>query len=163
AVVLLDTELSLQRFTPSAQSLFNIIASDVGRPLAHLTHRLEANDLLDVAANVLATLQSADREVRSNAGRQLLARISPSRTPDNRTEGVVLAFLDVTDVRAAEAALHRSEAALRGTEQRLMTALRSAPVALIAHAADLSVIWIYVNGKQLTGDLSTVLAPDHAA
>jgi two-component system CheB/CheR fusion protein len=160
AVVFLDEQLAIQRFTPAAQTVFNVRTTDVGRPLADLSHRLDSNDLLDVAAQVIATAQGADREVRSTTGRVFLARISPTRLPDGRIEGVVLAFIDITELRLTEAALARSEAALRITEQRLATALRSAPVALIVHGADLNVTWGYINGKELTGELSSVLARD---
>ncbi len=160
AVMFLDPELRIQRFTPRIQGLFDVIASDAGRPLAHLTHRLEPTDLLAAAAEVMRTHQNIDREVRTREGRQYLARVGPFRPAGERVEGVVLTFFDVTELRSAEAALHRSEAALHASEQRLNTTLRATRVALITHGGDLKVTWGYLNGRELTGDLSTVFAPD---
>ncbi len=162
-VLFLDAELRIERFTPRVQALFNVIASDAGRPLGHITHRLEPNDLLVAAAEVLRTHQGVDREIRTRDGRQYLARLGPYRLPGERVGGVVLTFFDVTDLRSTEEALHRSEEALHASEQRLTTTLRATQVALITHGDDLAVTWGYVNGRELGKDLSTVLAPEQTA
>lgn len=163
AVLFLDPELRIQRFTPRVQALFNVIDSDAGRPLAHLTHRLEPNDLLAASAQVLRTHENIDREIRTRDGRQYLARLGPYRPSGERIEGVVLTFFDVTNLRNTEEALHRSEAALQASERRLATTLRATQVALITHGGDLTVTWGYVDGRELRGDLSTLLAPEQTA
>lgn len=52
----LDRELRIKRFTPNVTEIFNILASDCGRPLAHLTHRLGTSTLIEDAEGVLSTL-----------------------------------------------------------------------------------------------------------
>src|SRR5207248_2248480 len=75
AVVFLDRSLRIQRFTPRAQDIFNVIETDVGRPIGHLTHRLALDDLEASASEVLTTLHSIERQARSRDGRHYLARI----------------------------------------------------------------------------------------
>ncbi|HTJ45401.1 MAG TPA: CheR family methyltransferase [Kofleriaceae bacterium] len=117
AVVFLDRHLDINRFTPRAQDLFNIIAADVGRPLAHLTHKLDIDDLADTASQVMQTLRPIEREVRAKDGRRYLARIHPYRSVDDRIDGVVLTFLNVTELEAAQDALRARETMLRLAER----------------------------------------------
>ncbi|MCA1816960.1 MAG: PAS domain-containing protein, partial [Acidobacteria bacterium] len=112
ATVFLDRSLRLKSYTPTAQELFNIIPGDVGRPLAHVTHRLDYPALVEDAERVLLTLHSVEREVRSHDGRDLLARQLPYRTTDDKINGVVLTFMDITERVRAEEALRASEARL---------------------------------------------------
>jgi CheY-like chemotaxis protein len=116
-VVFLDRRMHLERFTPRAQDLFEIAAGDIGRPLAHLTHRLDVDDLTASAVRVLETLRTVEREVRSTDGKQYLARIHPYRSLEDRIDGVVLTFLDVTDLKRAEHALRTREAVLQLAER----------------------------------------------
>lgn len=105
ATIFLDRSLSIQRYTPAAETLFNIIPTDVGRPLAHLTHRLDYHTVPDDAERVLDRLAVVEREVRSADGRHFLARLLPYRTLDDRIDGVVLTFVDITERKQAEDAL----------------------------------------------------------
>jgi PAS domain S-box-containing protein len=117
ATILLDRELQITRFTPQAPDLFNIIPADQGRPLAHITHRLDYDRLLGDAANVLASLQSVEREVRSEDGRWFLVRVSPYRTADERIDGVVLVCVDITARLTAESEVRHAYAEM---EQRVL-------------------------------------------
>ncbi len=112
ATVFLDRDLTITRYTPSAAHIFNLIPGDVGRPLAHLKHRLDYSGLLADADRVLQTLAPAEREV-SDGDRWYLARIQPYRTAEDRIAGVVLTFVDVTDRNRATQALRESEERLR--------------------------------------------------
>src|SRR5262249_21852272 len=66
ATLFLDNELKIKRFTPAASAILNVISSDVGRPLAHLTHEFNGHDLLIEAKQVLDTLVPLKQEVRAN-------------------------------------------------------------------------------------------------
>jgi two-component system, chemotaxis family, CheB/CheR fusion protein len=171
AVVFLDRQLEIKRFTPKAQGLFNVIASDIGRPLAHLTHRLDCTDLCDTARSVLHTLAPVERELRSRDGRNYLARWLPYRSIEDRIDGVVLTFIDVTDLHNEIAARRRSEETLRLIEERLHIALRSAPIAILGFDAGpgspgdaTGAAWGFVLGRELAAQQRTALtlfAPGH--
>ncbi|HSR96079.1 MAG TPA: CheR family methyltransferase [Kofleriaceae bacterium] len=147
-VIFLDRELNIKRFTPRAQELFNVIIGDVGRPLGHLTHRLDSNDLPQLAHTVLQTLRTVEREVRTREGSRYLARLLPYRSLDDRIGGVVLTFVEVTDLRNAVDAQRRSEVARQASEERLRFALRTAPMLVVSHDAALQTLWGYVLGEE---------------
>ena len=99
ATVFLDRELRIKRYTPSAVSLFNLIATDIGRPLADLSPRLAYGELGQDAQRVLQRLAPIEREVGQPGGRWYLARLLPYRTIEDRIAGVVLTFVDITERR----------------------------------------------------------------
>ncbi len=113
ATLFLDRELHIVRFTPQVSELFNIRHSDQGRPLGDLTHRLGYDELQEDARKVLQRLVPVEREVKSREGRSYLTRILPYRTADDRIEGVVITFIDITKLLWTEDALRRSEESYR--------------------------------------------------
>ncbi len=102
ATLFLDAGLSIRFFTPAAKSLFNVIASDVGRPLADLTRRFEDDDLLADARAVLARQEPVRREVRADDGGWFMRRILPYRSDERGIEGVVITFANISEMKAAE-------------------------------------------------------------
>ena len=117
-ILFLDRDLRLKRYTPSASKLFNLIASDVGRPFEHVSHKIDHDDLPGVARRVLDTLQPAEETVEGKEGRAFLLRAGPYRTLDDRIDGVVLTFVDVTEVEQAKRA-----AAARAEQQSVVADL----------------------------------------
>jgi len=102
ATLFLDGRLNIRFFTPAAKSLFGVIATDIGRPLADLARRFDDPGLLDDAQAVLSRLAPRQREVRTDAGSWHIRRILPYRTHDDRIEGVVITFADISEVKAVE-------------------------------------------------------------
>jgi two-component system, chemotaxis family, CheB/CheR fusion protein len=111
--IFLDRALNIKLFTPAVRALFNLIPADHGRPLSDITTVLDHPGLHHDLARVMETLERVEREVLTRDGRWLLMRAHPYRTADDRIDGVVLAFVDVTSGKRAEAQLQRSEARLR--------------------------------------------------
>jgi two-component system CheB/CheR fusion protein len=111
--VFLDRALRLKLFTPRARDIFNLIPADVGRPLSDITGQLADVDLIPDLERVLATLQSLQREVQTHAGRWYLMNILPYRTAEDRIDGAIMTFLDITERKAAEVQLLASEERLR--------------------------------------------------
>lgn len=115
ATLFLDREFRIMRFTPTAVSLFRLIPSDVGRPLADLNHQLDYPGLHADVQKVLDELVPIEREVCDTTpeARCYLARLLPYRTLDDHIGGVVLTLVDVTEVRRATEALEEELADTR--------------------------------------------------
>jgi two-component system CheB/CheR fusion protein len=100
--IFLNRELLVQRFTPSAQKVFNLIPADLGRPLSDITHKLAYEGLIQDAKEVLQNLATIEREVRMADETWFLTRIAPYRTAEDRIAGVVATFIDITRRKQAE-------------------------------------------------------------
>ena len=94
--IFLDRNFRVALFTPAALTLFNLIPNDTGRPLSDITHKLAYNELIHDAETVLHTLQAVEREVSATDGRIFMARVLPYRTEEDRINGVILTFFDIT-------------------------------------------------------------------
>ncbi len=105
ATVFVDRAMSIKRYTPHATRLFNLIPSDVGRSLLDITHRLDYEALADDAAEAFQSLRMIEREVSSHDGHWYLARVLPYRTTEDRIDGAVLTFVDITGRHRAEEAV----------------------------------------------------------
>jgi len=104
ATIFLDRSLSITKFTPAATALFHLIKSDVGRPLADLAPRFAGQDLVPEALEVLRLLTTVERQVQTSDGHWFVLRILPYRTIENFIAGVVVTFVDISEVRRAEEA-----------------------------------------------------------
>jgi len=113
ATVFVDSAMRIKRYTPRAADIFNIIPSDIGRSLLDITHRLDYSELADDAATTFDTLRPAEREVHSNDGRTYIARVLPYRTTEDRIDGAVMTFFDITSLRQAEEKLRAGEERMR--------------------------------------------------
>lgn len=102
ATVFLDRELRITRYTPSAVHLFNLIPTDIGRPLSDLSSQLDYLELAADAQRVLDKLVPVEREVGQAGGGWYLARLVPYRTIEDRIAGVVFSFIDITERKHAE-------------------------------------------------------------
>jgi PAS domain S-box-containing protein len=113
ATLFLDRELRIKWFTPHVRRHFRIRDSDLGRPLADLAPRFGGGPLVEDAEAVLDRLQVTEREVRGDDGRWYLVHVRPYRSVTDRIEGVVVTFVDITERRGGEEALHESEEQFR--------------------------------------------------
>ena len=111
--IFLDRSFRVAFFTPAASDLFNLIQGDYGRPLSDITGRLEYGHLLADAETVLEKLQPIEHEVKTTTGRFYIMRVLPYRTAEDRINGVVITFVDVSRKKTDEEALRSSEERLR--------------------------------------------------
>jgi PAS domain S-box-containing protein len=113
ATIFLDRSLRMKFTTPRTRDVFNLLPADIGRPLLDITSRLRCDQLEGDLRQVLDAQQSVDREVEAVDGPWYLMRIRPYRTFDNRIDGLVLTFHDITPRLDAELTVARSEERLR--------------------------------------------------
>jgi two-component system CheB/CheR fusion protein len=113
ATVFVDKEMRVKRYTPNATAIFNLIESDLGRSLFHITHTLRYPALADDVRQSFQSLRLTEREVQSEAGRWYLVRLLPYRTADDHIDGAVITLIDVTDRHEAEEAARAGERRLR--------------------------------------------------
>jgi len=99
ATIFLDLDLNIRFFTPATKALFNVIATDIGRPLADLSPLAADSELLADARKVLKTHVPIDREVEALAGSWFIRRVLPYRTREDDVKGVVITFTDITERR----------------------------------------------------------------
>lgn len=102
ATVFLDNDLKVRRFTTRATSIIRLIGSDIGRPLTDLSSNLQYPGLIEDTNEVLRTLAFIEKVIQTDDERWFTVRIMPYRTLDNRIDGLVITFIDVTAAKMTE-------------------------------------------------------------
>ncbi len=116
ATLFLDNALCVRRFTTQTAKVFKLKTGDAGRPITDIVSDLAYSDLVEDARDVLRTLVFSEKEVTTNDGRWFAVRIMPYRTLENKIDGLVITFTDITKSKLLEAALRKTQA---GLEKRL--------------------------------------------
>ena len=86
-IVMVDNALTVRRATPAARSAFNILPTDIGRPLTELRPNIDVPDLENILREVIETLSTRERKVKDMEGREVLAAgsaLSHNRQQDRR-------------------------------------------------------------------------------
>src|SRR6184192_3494613 len=98
-IVMVDNALTVRRATPAARDAFNILPTDIGRPLSELRPNIDVPDLENILREVIETLGTRERKVTDRDGRKYSLRIRPYRTTDNKIDGAVLTLIDIDGER----------------------------------------------------------------
>ncbi|MET3590623.1 two-component system CheB/CheR fusion protein [Mesorhizobium shonense] len=131
ATVFLDRDLCIKSFTPTARDLFRLVESDVGRPLAHVRPRFPADGLQADMEHVLHRLGTIERQIEgAENSKRYIMRVLPYRTVDNVIAGVVVTFVDVTQIARAEERIGALSHDLRNRVESLETLLDLVPVGI---------------------------------
>ena len=117
ATVFLDKQMRINRFTPTATTLLNLIAGDVGRPMSDISWKFPADDLLQAAKRVLLTHEPEEKEVQSDDQQWYIRRILPYRTPAGEVEGVVVTLTNVTQMKEVAVLLREQMARMNSIVQ----------------------------------------------
>ena len=131
-ILMLRNNLQIRRFTPTAQELFSLIPTDVGRPFRDIRSTLDVLDLEQMILEVIDTLQTKEQEVQTLSGSWYNLRIRPYRTTENQIDGVVMVLIDID-------ALKRSARTLEEARNYAETIVETVQTPLVTLDADFRV------------------------
>jgi len=110
--IFLDSDLRIRKFTPAVKKHFNLIASDIGRPINNFNSNFGINktkSLLEKCKEVLKTGKTITSHIKSLDSKNYLRRISVFKDINNNSTGVVITFVDIESLEKAKAKLVESE------------------------------------------------------
>ena len=113
ATLFIDKELNIRRFTDQVTTIFKLRLTDVGRPFTDLVSNLNYSEIENHALQVLRTLSSIETAISTNDNRWFNVRIMPYRTLDDRIDGLVMTFTDITLAKRLEFELKKANDELR--------------------------------------------------
>jgi len=112
ATLFLDNTLRVRRFTAKATEIINLIPSDTGRLITDIVSALDYQELVEDAHEVLRTLSFSEKSVSASDGRWFTVKIMPYRTLEDKIDGLVITFIDITTSKNLEAELRKIQADL---------------------------------------------------
>jgi len=102
ATVFLDKAMILKRFTTQTTRIIKLMPRDIGRPITDIVSDLIYNEMPDDIQQVLQTLVFVEKQIATRDGRWFEARVMPYRTLEDKIEGVVITFTDITKSKVLE-------------------------------------------------------------
>jgi two-component system, chemotaxis family, CheB/CheR fusion protein len=108
ATLFLDKELNIRRYTNQATKIFKLIKSDIGRRFTDLVSDLDYSELVNDAQEVLRSLIFIQKQIPGKDGKWFSVRIMPYRTVDDRIDGLVITFFNLSDLKQIESKLHET-------------------------------------------------------
>jgi two-component system, chemotaxis family, CheB/CheR fusion protein len=108
ATLFLDKELNIRRFTDQVTKIFKLREADIGRPFTDLVTDLLYPEIDNHAKEVLRTLAAIEKAITTNDGRWFNVRIMPYRTIDDRIDGLVITFSNITVAKKLEIELKKA-------------------------------------------------------
>ena len=105
-VIFLDIDLKIRKFTSAAIKAVSLVEADIGRPLADLANNMNLSDLIELLESAIATGEASEQEVSlKNRDESLLMRINPYRIENDVLDGIVLTFVDISDMAEVQSQL----------------------------------------------------------
>ncbi len=105
ATLFLDRELNIRRFTDQITTIIKLRPTDIGRPFTEMVSDLNYPEIADHAREVLKTLIYRESDISAQNNKWFKVRIMPYRTLDERIDGLVVTFIDITVAKNLEAEL----------------------------------------------------------
>ena len=147
-VVFLDRELRIRKFTPAATTAINLVEADINRPIEHITHNLDCQNLIELFKDAIANHELIEREVKLVKNDfYLLMRVHPYLSEDGRLDGIVVSFIDInelkmfqTQINSVNQDLQKSQLQLQQLNQELETRVTKRTAALRKSEARLRAI-----------------------
>lgn len=133
ATLFLDRDLKIRQFTSHATKIYKLLQSDIGRHFTDLSDKLNYPEMLSDTKEVLRTLLYSEKTISSEDGSFYTIRIMPYCTLDNKIEGLVITFIDVTKAKQLENALNK-------THQILKSFIHKVPSVIIGLSANGQII-----------------------
>lgn len=135
AIIFLNSNWEIQKFTPSIKTIFNLKSSDTGRSIKDFSSVLKYEELFSDIDKVLTNLNSITKTIETTDNKVLRVSLNPYRTYDDKIDGIVISFTDIT-------AVHESQKMVSIAERRFRTAIKNSKVILFEHDKDLRYTWI---------------------
>jgi two-component system, chemotaxis family, CheB/CheR fusion protein len=113
ATLFLDKNLNIRRYTDQLTKLIKLRTTDIGRPFTDIASDLHYPEIAENSKEVLQTLVFKENDISAHDNRWFRVRIMPYRTLDERIDGVVITFIDITLAKKLETELNETISILR--------------------------------------------------
>lgn len=118
ALLFLDSNLNIRKFTPAIKRIMNLMPHDIGRNISHFRGKIQLDDFLDRIEDVFSSLIPFQTRIKDTKEKEYVLKISPFKTARNEIQGVVLVFVDISRASKMKKALEISDQNLMELRQK---------------------------------------------
>jgi two-component system, chemotaxis family, CheB/CheR fusion protein len=122
--IFLDSSLQIRKYTPQATALVNLIETDIGRPISHISNNIAYEDLIKDIHYVLKTSNRLVKNIQITNNTWYQMKVMPYLRETKYIDGLVLTFVDITTMKQAEKQLKKANKKLQHLNENLMRSNR---------------------------------------
>ncbi|GAB3812869.1 hypothetical protein GCM10028895_04340 [Pontibacter rugosus] len=119
--IFVDRKLIIRKYTPAATHLINLIESDIGRSIYHISNNLRYNDLIEDVRHVIMSNNIIEKQVQDKAGIWYQMRVLPYITQERKIDGAIIIFIQINELKS----LHLLHAGILDSSPNAIVALKS--------------------------------------
>jgi len=112
AILFLDSDLKIRKFTPAIKEILQLEASDIGRHISHFKSHIQLEKYAKEIDDVHKNLQPFETTIHDRNERKFMLRVTPFRTLKNEIKGIIISFIEITAFSQAQEDLRLSNNAL---------------------------------------------------
>lgn len=114
SLVIVDPEMRIRRFTPTAQAVFSLLPADIGRLITDFSFKmLRLPHLTEQIREAIAGNTPKPEDVQDETGHWYSMQVRPYTTSDKETDGAVVALVDIHARVTREAEMKQTSAQLQ--------------------------------------------------
>ncbi len=160
AMIILNTDLKITRFTPTVRRFFQLTNSDYGHVITTIPSEASLPDLRAMLLRVMEDGKECEQELDFDGGRHLM-RITPYLNEFGRPVGAMLTFVDLSHIQKTENALEESNTMLRAVLDNVFDGIIVANEKGIIESCNTSAERIFgYRSEELLGQNVAVLQPE---
>ncbi|TWI95526.1 two-component system CheB/CheR fusion protein [Mucilaginibacter frigoritolerans] len=109
----INNSLLLMKFSPGTVNQINLLESDIGRPLSNISTNIKLETIIEDVKQVLTDGSIITKEIETNNGKWYQVMTMPYvQQSDNKNNGAVITFNDVTALKRAQLELDQKNISL---------------------------------------------------
>jgi two-component system CheB/CheR fusion protein len=109
----INNDLELMKFSPGTVKQINLLETDIGRPLSNISTNIKLETMVADIKKVLAEGIVITKEIETNNGRWYQSMTMPYvQQADNKNNGAIITFNDITALKTAQQELDQKNKAL---------------------------------------------------
>lgn len=147
-----NNDLLLMKFSPGTIKLINLRESDIGRPLSNISTNIKFETISRDIKEVIDKGITITKEIESEEGRWYQTVTMPYITGDNKRNGAMITFNDVTDLKQTELELDRTNKNLLAVNSDLDNFVHAASHDLLGPLSNIELSIGVLFDLQISGD-----------
>lgn len=105
--IFIDNDLRLMKYSPGAVKHINLVNSDIGRPIHHISTNIKFDSLVQDTKIVIEKGTLISKEIESNNNKWYQVMIMPYVQSNNKINGAIITFNDISELKNTQHELNK--------------------------------------------------------
>ena len=148
--LIVNKDLLLMKFSPGTVKQINLLPTDVGRPLSHISTNIKFETIIDDIKQVIEDGSVITKEIESNNGKWYQIMTMPYIQQTDNKSGAIITFNDITQLKNTQLELDKKNKSLLRINADLDNFVQTASHDLLAPLGNIEISIEVMNKVKVT-------------